>query len=175
MNQQSFAGIGVRIDSILPTVADAPYAPGHSGPGCAAEPARDSRSARVVAPDEAASHLLFRRGHGPRGMDECIRHLRQFRHMEADVSAVGIEAFRLSHRVENPKPGLRIAAGRCAPLPAAVIRRQIIIQQPSRKIALAARQSIPRSFTRNEATIMRRRLCMQPLAFSSRMAASTMG
>ena len=43
------------------------------------------------------------------------------------------------------------------------------------KAASPQRQSQIRSFTRKEATIMRQRLCIQPLSFSWRMAASMIG
>ena len=43
------------------------------------------------------------------------------------------------------------------------------------KCASPTRQSTPRCFVRNEATIIRARLCIQPVARSWRIAASTIG
>ena len=49
-----------------------------------------------------------------------------------------VEALALRHRVEDAEPGLRVAAGRRRPLPAAVVRGELVVDQVQREVRLAA-------------------------------------
>lgn len=61
----------------------------------------------------------------------------QFRHPLTNELAIGIELLRLADRVENAEVRRRIGAGGGAPLPAAVVRRQVAIDQVAHEEALA--------------------------------------
>ena len=57
----------------------------------------------------------------------------------------------------------------------AAILVQNFFSQIREKVKLLQRQSMSKCLVKKEATIMRTRLCINPVAFSSRMPASTMG
>jgi hypothetical protein len=83
-----------------------------------------------------------------------------------DVRTVGIVAAPLERRVEDPEVGLGIGPRRGGPLPAAVVARRVAVDKMAMKWASPTRQSTSRCFVRNEATIIRARLCIQPVARS---------
>ncbi len=93
---------------------------------------------RVVAPDHAARRFLVHRPHRPRRVDELRRHPRELRHVLADELPAGIELLALRHRIEDPEVGLRVAAGRRRPLPAAVVRGEIEVVEVVGEVPLAA-------------------------------------
>ena len=62
---------------------------------------------------------------------------RHFGHVTPDEAAVRVEALRLRDRIEDPEVGLRIAARRRRPLPAAVVRRQVEVDQRVGEVPLA--------------------------------------
>src|SRR5208337_4188829 len=99
----------------------------------------------------------------------------QFRDPRFDVRAMRIVPSLLQPRIENPKIWLRIAAGRRAPLPVSIVDRGIVVHKLLRKVAPPQRQSMCRSFVRKDATIILTRLSKNPVAFSSRIPASTIG
>ena len=98
---------------------------------------RDRRSAadsrgRPPRPSPAGS-----RARQPRRVDLPRVERRDLRHVAADEFARRIEALRLRHRVEDAEIRLRVAARRRRPLPAAVVRREIVVDQLVGEVALA--------------------------------------
>ncbi len=65
------------------------------------------------------------------------RDILKLRQPAADKLAVGVKSLSLRGRIEDPKIGSRIRSGGGRPLPAAVIRRQIAIDQLRDKITLS--------------------------------------
>ena len=97
--------------------------------------------------------------------------------MPAHVYApVGIELLALRHRVEDAEERRRIGAASPPPIASSANcspgRRR---RAYPRTIARRSRQSQSRCLMRNEAVIIRTRLCMYPVVHSSRMPASTTG
>ena len=73
----------------------------------------------------------------PRVVDRFRRNVPERGQPAADKVAVGIKFLPLSGRIKNPEIGSRIGAGRGRPLPAAVIRSEIAVDQLRDKIALS--------------------------------------
>jgi len=99
----------------------------------------------------------------------------QFRDPRFDVRVIRIVPSLLQPRIENPKIWLRIAAGRRAPLPVSIVDRGIVVHKLLRKVAFSpAPVDVP---------ILREERCdnhadpivKNPVAFSSRIPASTIG
>jgi CheY-like chemotaxis protein len=129
---------------------------------------------RVVAPSTtpAASSSTG----GPSTARAAIgRQALELRQVAQDELALGVELAALRHRVEDAEPGLRVAAGRTGPLPAAVVGRQVVVVQLAGEVALAPAPVQPRSLLRKLAVTMRSRLCIQPVWLSWCIAASTSG
>ena len=70
-------------------------------------------------------------------MDVLGGHLGQLRHVAADELALGVELLRLVDRVEDAEIRLRIAAGACRPLPAAVVGGLVEVDQLACEVGLA--------------------------------------
>src|SRR5262245_12491403 len=87
--------------------------------------------------DEAARCTLARERHMPWRMNFRRRESFQLRQIALDELALGIETFRLRHRVEDAEVGLRIATGGRGPLPSAVVGGQVVVVQVPREVALA--------------------------------------
>ena len=88
----------------------------------------------------------------------------QFRHEAADIVAVGVEFLALQHRVEDAEIGRGVGAA--SPRPTASSPR--CWRGRHRPACPRTRRARPasgcsRCFTRNDATIMRTRLCIQPV------------
>ena len=104
------------------------------------------------------------------------RQFREFGHEAADIVAVGIEFLALQHGIEDAEdrgPHRR----RSRPPIASSRRCWRDRHRPAcpRTKPRPSCQSISRCLIRNEATIMRTRLCIQPVSQSWRMPASTIG
>src|SRR5690606_5431143 len=99
----------------------------------------------------------------------------QFRHVALDENTLRIEPLALPHRVEDPEIRHRIRARGRAPLPAAIVGGEIAVDQPAHEWGSPPRRSINKCLVRDIAVTMRSRLCIQPVSFNWRMAASTSG
>ena len=75
-----------------------------------------------------------------------VRHLRQFRHIAADEAAIWIKTLGLCDRIENPKPGLCIAARRSGPLPTTVVGRQVKVIEVLCKVCFSHAPVHPQVF-----------------------------
>ena len=71
-------------------------------------------------------------------MDLLVVEAGELRQVAADELALRVEAPALRHRIEDPEPRLGVAAGRRRPLPAAVVRGQLVVDQVEREVRLAA-------------------------------------
>jgi CheY-like chemotaxis protein len=98
---------------------------------------QDHRHRVVLAHFDVGRGQVDRPGQ-PGGVDQLVGQPGQLRKVAADESAGGIELLALAHRVEDAEPGLRIAAGRRRPLPAAVVGGEIVVVQVFGKVGLAA-------------------------------------
>jgi hypothetical protein len=99
---------------------------------------------RIIPADHAAGHLLFQRRCQPRRVNALPVEFRQLRAVAADELTVGIELFGLCDRIEDAEPRLRVAAGRCSPLPAAVVGGQIeVVQRCARTSARRVAMKCP--------------------------------
>ena len=117
--------------------------------------------------DDAGGIVARRRLESPRLMRRGAVDVGELGHVAADVLAVRVEALGLASRVEDP-------VGRVStPVPATHCQLPVVgdvaVEQQVLEVAAPSRQSRPRSLTRNEATIMRARLCIQPSRRSWRM------
>ena len=83
-----------------------------------------------------AAALLLRFWHAPRCVNPFVGHILQLGDVAPNELAQRVEFFRLRHRVENAKPRLRIAARGSRPLPAPIVRRQVVVDQAVGKPAL---------------------------------------
>lgn len=92
------------------------------------------------------------------------REVDEFRYPTAHEVTVGVELFGLCRRVEDPKVRRGVGTGASDPLPVADVLGGVAVHQQATKVGFPQRQSTSRSFTRKEATIMRTRLCIQPVA-----------
>ena len=105
-----------------------------------------------------------------------VGHARAAPAPSAARSPVRVEPATLEDRVEDPEVRLRV---RARSTPPTASRRCSMATSPSTRwrmnCASPTRQSISRSLVRNDAAIMRARLCIQPVAASWRIAASTIG
>ena len=96
-------------------------------------------------------------------------------HRSNFINCPQVKSFALAERIEDAKVGNRIGAGRCRPLPAAVVGGKIAVDQVLHEVRSPSRQSISRFLVRNMAVTIRKRLCIQPVRFSCRIPASTIG
>ena len=93
---------------------------------------------RIVATDDAARFFLSLGDTSHGAWILFGGEIRQLRQVLADEVAVGVELLGLCHRIEDAEVGLRVAAGRRGPLPAAVVGGEVVVVQLAREVSLAA-------------------------------------
>ena len=92
---------------------------------------------RVVDADPAAGGGLVGRRSCPTGRGCARRDAGELRDPAPDVGAVRVEATALRHRVEDAEVRLRVRPGRGRPLPAAVVRGDVAVDQVAHEVRLA--------------------------------------